>query len=268
MKNMRATFKLYLLFYLRKSQFVIAVLGLANVICQIYVLNQISTIEKVEVTVTDSMLRIFGGLKQTYHFATFIHWLLTLLPIVLLIQNSDCPWEGLHTFLLNRNGFRVKWWLAKSASMIFIIFFYQFSLFLVTALISSFIFQTGDKWTGFTMLYYSDIYEAEIPTQTMIVVLLLFFLTGGMVLTLLLSTLNFVMNYDLKKMSIIILIFIVLAILAIDGIVPRYLSPFLYTSTLDIVPTYFTYRMNLFINICVLAICLLTGCLLSTRKKL
>lgn len=268
MKNMRAMFKLYLLLYLRKSQFVIAALGIVNVLCQIYFLNQISNMEQVEVTVADSMLRIFGGLGQTYDFTTFTNWLLILLPIVLLIQISDCPWEGLHTLLVNRIDFRVKWWLAKSASMIFMIVFYQLLLFSVTAFISSFVFQTENKWTGYTMLYDSGIYEAGIPAQTMIIILLLFFLTGGMTLTLLLSALNFIMDYDSKKISITIIMFIVLAILAINGVVPRYLSPFLYTSTLDIVPMYFTYWMNLSVNIGVLTICLLIGCLLSIRKQL
>ncbi|WP_042228297.1 hypothetical protein [Paenibacillus popilliae] len=267
MKNMYATFKLYLLFYPRKSQLVIAALGIVNVLCQIFLLDQISIIEQVEVTVADSMLCIFGGLEQTYRSATFTNWLLTLLPIVLLIQTNACP-EGIHTLLINRIGSRVKWWLAKSISMIFVIVFYQLFLFLITALISSFIFQTEAKWTGYTMLYYSGVYEAGIPAQTMMIILLLFFVTGGMTLALLISTLHFVVNYDSKKISIIILTFIVLAVLAINGVVPRYLSPFLYTSTLDILPTYFTYWMNLSVNIGVLVICLFIGCLLSTRKQL
>lgn len=232
----------------------------------LYHLHHIALLEQVELTLADTLLYLFGGLEHHYQLLSLMQWVLILLPMLWLMQAHEQTWATLQHVIINRIGTRAIWWVAKSVALMTLMTFTLFMLVSSMILICMFLFPINVKWGAFTVSYYPALLQTGLSTHTTMIMLFIFLLTGCLALTVINSICSLLCNHQVKNLTFICILWIILAVGALQGSIPTFISPFIYPSTLDKIQA--SSITNLYVNLFVIGSCIVSGMMIVRRKYL
>lgn len=241
--------QLYLLF--KKKNVYIFFIIICLILMQIYNVYINQTVENINATYLDSILKIYGGIYKNTSILNIVYWILLIILLFILTENYNGIFYGFDIMLLSRSDSKAQWWISKIITSLIITVIYAFTIIILSKLLSHIVFKS-DYLTEYGKIYYPNIDLDMISSIKIQLFLIGIFVTGFLSIITLFQILNLLFNNNVQSYVIFIIISIVLVILYQNNLIPRLLSPLYYPSILNLN----TNTDNIFI--CILANILLT----------
>lgn len=256
-----------LYFWLERKNLYLLILLLAFIVLQIYLLHNVVIVMDAEATPIDAALRIYGGLGKTFALSNLVNWVIMTVPILMLVQYNTFKLEGFDYMLLVRSGSKMKWWVSKVMSAVAVTAIYILIIVAITTLLSLAFFKDDNKWSVYASIYTPDFIHSFLLPQTMSVIAICIFSTGLISFVLLFLTLHFFCDHNPKKLFGLLVFVILLSVLHMEGVVPRFFSPLFYPSTLDLAPSRGSYLTQIVFNVAFSLFNVIAGTMICIRKN-
>lgn len=249
----------------KKNILFIYILGFF-IFLQVFLFISTKNIEEANAIISDGALSIYGGLYKNFSLINILNWMTVVGLLLIIVQSNNSGIEGLNTILLLKVGNKIKWWFSKIISLFFLNFIYAILLVLGTRLIVSLFCESSIYWSKYTQIYFNNIYNSNIQTYTLEILLFSILITGFLALTTLFHNINLICNNS-KCHVMLTLISFILSVLYINEYIPRELSPLFYPSTLDLNANVSEYFSSIKFNVIFTLINVALGMVIVTKKS-
>ncbi|WP_243108684.1 hypothetical protein [Clostridium rectalis] len=257
--------------YSTKKNFIKSILFIfsLNVFQLISILNQ-GKLDKLDIKPLDFFIKIYGGVQSDFFIFQYIHWIVIICTLLFIVENIINSYKGLDFMIINRSGFRLKWWCSKIISLFLLNIIYLIVIIIIhKALTLLFLYPADYKiWSAYSKIYYNDLYNSTMNPYKLFFICLCIMLTGFIAITSFFQTINVITNNNIKIFIVLIIIIIINGILYMNNLIPRVMSPLNYPSILDIKPNIYNYLKYIDANIVLILFNTIVGSIFIIKKDI
>lgn len=239
-------------------------------ICQLISILNDGKLDKLEVRPLDFFIKIYGGVHSKFFIFQYIQWIVVICTLLLIIENIINSYKGLDLMIINRSGFRLKWWSSKIISLFLLNIIYIIAIIVIYKILSIiFLCPSNYKiWSTYSKIYYIDLYNSTINPDKVLFMCLCIMLTGFIAISTFFQTINEITNNNIKIFIVFITIMVINGILHMNNLIPRVLSPLNYPSILDITPNVGNYIKCIILNIVLIIFNTMVGSIFIIKKDI
>ncbi|MGG0822771.1 hypothetical protein ABE099_07810 [Paenibacillus turicensis] len=235
---------------------------------QLLRLNQQGDIYNLKINVIDFIFFALGGWQEPITFPFILSWVFLNFIFVYISIILATNMDELTLFIIHRVQNRTKLWITHCVSQLLLSILLTLFVLLITTIVGSLFFQTTWQYSSYSSSFYALWTENNISITNSFLVIASVLFSGWSALFIFIQ---FILRLSFSKINAVMAVVTVViftTIAHVFGFIPRVLSPFLFMSSLSILPNPLNILLAIGFNISFTIIFIITGMFLFRKQEI